>query len=119
MSTAAFLLPLMAAADSHLGTPAANGTSSASAHVDFKIVIPQVLSVQAAGAGLVAIMSNSRNVSLSAGTRSGDADVHNHANVILSAVAGHVIAQDAKCAAIARGGARGASQPVICTASMP
>jgi len=123
LSTAACLLPLLAAADSHLGTQGANGTTRAAAHVDFKIVIPQVLSMQSAGTGRVSIMSNSRNVSLSAGVRTADANVLGRGNVILSASAGRVIAQDAECAAIARGNARGnaraASSPVICTASMP
>jgi hypothetical protein len=119
MSTAACLLPLLAAADSHIDSQAPNGTTRATAHVDFKIVIPQVLFLQAAGAERVAIMSNSRNVSLSAGVRGADAEVRPRGNVILSAAAGKVIAQDAECARFVRGTASANSSAVICTASMP
>jgi hypothetical protein len=39
----AALLPLMAAADSRLQSTAPGAAASATAHVDFKIVIPEVL----------------------------------------------------------------------------
>jgi hypothetical protein len=60
-STAALLLPLMAVAESHLqsGTGAA---FVATAHVNFKIVIPKVLSLQVGDSGPLAIMSNGRTV---------------------------------------------------------
>ena len=62
------LLPWVAAADSQVATAA--GAAHASAHLDFKIVIPGVLSLEiparqaAAQAGRMAIGTNSRNVAL-------------------------------------------------------
>ena len=50
MSGTALLLPLTAASESHLQTGSASAVSSTTAHVNFKIVIPQVLYLQV-GAG--------------------------------------------------------------------
>lgn len=76
ISTAALLLPLMAVPESRIQTGAASAALSATAHVNFKIIIPTVLSLQvgsgsdrAAGAETVAIMSNGRNVWLNATVR--------------------------------------------------
>ena len=46
MSGAALLLPLTAVPDSHVETARAGAVPSATAHVNFKIVIPRVLSLQ-------------------------------------------------------------------------
>jgi hypothetical protein len=121
LGTAALLLPLSATPESHIQATATDSKSSATAHVDFKIVIPRVLYLRVADADMaagtapdtVAVMSNSHNVALSAvrpatGARAG--------NVILSAAARKTIAQDVQCAAPS---AAAPSNRIICTASMP
>jgi hypothetical protein len=50
MSGTVLLLPLTAMPESQIQTGSANGVSSITAHVNFKIVIPQVLYLQV-GAG--------------------------------------------------------------------
>jgi hypothetical protein len=133
VGTAALLLPLSAAPESHIQaqtTNAATGTaSSAPAHVNFKIIIPRVLSLRVADAetaavdtaavNMVAVMSNNHNVALTATTtRSPAGSVAG--NVILSAAARKTIAQDAACTGPT--GAGGMAVPtgrIICTASMP
>ena len=110
VSTAALLLPLMTMAESHLHT----GTGAAlvaTAHMNFKIVIPQVLSLQVGDMGPVAVMSNGRTLALTATARAPSAKPA-PGNVILSAAARKVIAQDAVCASTGAG-------PVLCTASLP
>jgi hypothetical protein len=103
--TAALLLPATAVPESRLGTGAPNAALSATAHVNFKVIIPKVFYLRvgnandrALGAGKVAVMSNSHN------------------------------AQDAQCtvgpggAAAARNESRGANagaRQVVCTLSMP
>jgi hypothetical protein len=134
-STAALLLPLMAMPESHLQTGAGSAVV-ATAHLNFKIVIPQVLSLQvggeseaAAGARTVAIMSNGRTVTLqSTIAASGDDRPTAHGNLILNAGARRVIAQDAQCApqpiqagavtAVTDKSVKVGTQQV-CTASMP
>jgi hypothetical protein len=106
----AALLPLMARADSHLQSTAPGAALSATAHLDFKIVIPEVLYLRSNSAQKVSIMSNSRNVTLSAAAP--DNGAHPASHVVLRATAGKVIAQDADCALPN-------SHPVVCTASMP
>lgn len=136
LGTAALLLPLSAAPESHIQAQAANaaaGTVSSSAHVDFKIIIPRVLSLSVADVdttavtsgpvatvrfNTVAVASNSHNVALTSTVRSAAESVAG--NVILSAAARKTIAQDAVCAG--RTGAGGTPFPagwIICTASMP
>jgi hypothetical protein len=128
MSVAALLLPLMVAAESHIQTEAARAASATTARVNFKIIIPTVLymrvgnaSDRASGAQTVAIMSNSRNVTVNATARAPDSDVHARGSVIpsasariLSAPGRKVIAQDAPCVV---GDAH--AHPVVCTVSMP
>jgi hypothetical protein len=132
VSSAALLLPISTGAESHLQMRAPGAALKATAHVDFKIVIPPVLSldvsersVRVPGAQPVAVMSNSRNVTLAATASSSDAA---RGNIILSAAARKVIAQDAFCtlgpvhvahAPPARDRAASDPRPVICTASMP
>jgi hypothetical protein len=133
MSVAALLLPLMVAADSQIQTSAANAASVATAHVNFKIIIPKVLSLRigsgsTAGAETVAIMSNGRNVSLNATLRTAEPDVHAPGRVVLGAAGRKVIAQDALCVA---GDGHATPTPatarrvkvddrqVVCTVSMP
>jgi hypothetical protein len=106
---AAAWLPLLAAADSHLQSKAPGAAFRAAAHVDFKIVIPEVLYLRSGAAAKVSIMSNSRNVTLSASAPG--SLVQPGSNVILRASAGKVIAQDADCTL--------PNRPVLCTASMP
>lgn len=132
-TAAALLLPFLAAADSHLQTGASGGALRATAHLDFKIIIPQVLSMdvangedRVAGAKTVAIFSNSRNVTLAASARASD---QARGNVILSAAARKVIRQNAACTLaftrlaaplqIAAAGAQADAHRVVCTASMP
>lgn len=121
MSTAALLLPLTAATDSRIQTPAANSSVSTPAHVDFKIVIPQVLYLQVGdtdgrtlGADRVAIMSNGRTVSLNATAHAADSTPRARGNVIINTAARKGIAQDAQCRLADR-----PARPLVCTVSMP
>jgi hypothetical protein len=125
VGAAAVLLPPAAAPDSHLQTQAGSAASSATAHVNFKIIIPKVLYLRvadtnegAADSRTVAIMSNNHNVTLTATTRTSLSPAAG--NVILSAAARKIIAQDALCmpSASARRGMLQDSR-VVCTASMP
>jgi hypothetical protein len=117
VGTAALLLPPAAAPDSHLQTRAGNAVSSATAQVNFKIIIPRVLYLHVAGANegaadsrTVDVMSNNHNVALTATTRTPAG----------SAAARKIIAQDAVCmpSASAHRGI-GPGNRVLCTASMP
>jgi hypothetical protein len=133
--TAALLLPATAAPESRLGTKAPNAALSATAHVNFKVIIPKVFYLRvgnandrALGAGKVAVMSNSHNATLNATLRTQRSNAPARGNLILSAAAGKVIAQDAQCtlgpggAAEARNESRGANagaRQVVCTLSMP
>ena len=135
MSMAALLLPLMVAADSHIQTKAASAALAATSHVDFKIIIPTVLYLHVGSANdrttrgveSVAIMSNSRNVTLNAVVRTPESDVHAHGSAILSASARKVIAQDALCTVgdaaaapvIARGRVKAGDRQMVCTVSIP
>ncbi len=122
MAATSLLLPLAAAAESHLQTGIVSGKVSAAASVDFRIVIPVVLSLgiasgdgQLAGPQKVAIFSNSRNVSLTASSGPKPAA----ANVILRAAARKVIAREAVCQLPAEASRSLVSQTMICTVSMP
>ena len=124
ITATSLLLPLWAAAESHLRA-APESKVSATAHVDFRIVIPKVLSLDVAGgdtqgpgAQTVAIFSNSRNVTLAA---SGGSTSPARNNVILRAAAGRVIAREAACR-LPTDASRGVSprtNGMICTVSMP
>ena len=103
MGTAALLLPMMVAGESHIQTEAPGTAATATAHVNFKIVIPKVLYLRVGGgnepvegAQTVAVMSNSRNLTLNATLRTSNSDVHTR-GVVLGASAGKTIAQDALC----------------------
>jgi hypothetical protein len=124
-ATSLLLLPLWAPAESQLQVGAQSGKVSAAAHVDFRIVIPQVLSLglmggdaQATGTQRVAIFSNSRNVTLAA---SGGWAPAARNQVILRAVARKAIARDAVCQLPTELAGGGLSPPpaMICTVSMP
>jgi hypothetical protein len=54
MSTASLLLPLTAASESHVQAAAPTARLTATASVNFKIVIPKVLSLQMSDGSLVA-----------------------------------------------------------------
>src|SRR5271154_3866795 len=132
MSTAALLMPMMAAPESHVQTGAASTAVNAAVHVNFKIVIPTVLYLRMAsandrsgGAKMLTVMSNGRNVMLNPTARTPD-ELLAHDGVILSASAGKVIAQEAPCgreiddAAAASGPAHRVNfhhQPLVCTVS--
>jgi hypothetical protein len=119
------LLPLWASAESQLQVGPQREKVSAAAHVDFRIVIPQVLSLdlvgngtQATGAQRVAIFSNSRNVTLAA---SGGSMPAARNRVILRAAARKAIARDAVCQLSSNvvGGGLSPPKAMICTVSMP
>jgi hypothetical protein len=136
MSATALLLPLMAVPESRIESQSASSASSTAAHVNFKVVIPQVLYLHVApanddtaGANTVGVMSSGRNVTLNATIRTTDSNISARRNVILNAAARKAIVQDAQCApAPPPGGAPPGGSPVspgtgtravICTASMP
>jgi len=107
IATLALLMPLMASAESHVDSGAATARLNATAHLNFKIVIPRVLYLKVAsgddpiaGAQTVAVMSTGRNVTMNA--------------TVLTAAARESLAQDVPCR---RSDAH--LGPVVCTASMP
>jgi len=132
---AALLLPSTALPESRVATGAPNAALSAAAHLNFKIIIPKVLSLRvgnandrALGAETVAVMSNSHNATLNAALRKRGSNAPADGNLILSGAARKGIAQDAQCtlgpggAAAARNESRGSNagaRPVVCTLSMP
>jgi hypothetical protein len=128
MSSAALLVPMMAVPESRIQTEGAGTGLQATAHLNFKIVIPKVLYLHVASpnvrdAQTVAVMSNSRNVWLTATLRTPGAQGSDaaHGNVMLSAAARKVIAQDTACTSSEPRAGRpstGATQ-LVCTASMP
>jgi len=136
MSSAALLVPMLAVPESRIQSEGAGTGLQATAHLNFKIVIPKVLYLHVAGANdrgaqTVAIMSNSRNVWLTASLRTpevqdSDGAIRSSANsaaahVILSAAAHKVIAQDTACTLSEPRAGRatpGATQ-LVCTASIP
>jgi len=74
----ALLLPSTAVPESRVGTGAPNAALSATAHVNFKIIIPKVLYLRvdnandrALGAGNVAVMSNGHNATHAQCTNAG------------------------------------------------
>jgi hypothetical protein len=117
MTALSLLLPFHAAPDSQVNGATPTGKAAVAAHVDFKIVIPQVLSLDLSGGGApgfraqtVAIYSNGRNVTLAA---SGAGSTTARRGVILRAAARKVIAQEAACRSPADAAA------LICTVAMP
>jgi hypothetical protein len=123
-SCAALLLPFFAAADSQVEGSSGRGALRATAHLDFKIVIPRVLSMDMAdgleaprGAQTVSIFTNSHNATLAATAPASD---FARGNVILSSAARKVISQSVDCAPGAPPSrARMADGLLICTASQP
>jgi hypothetical protein len=120
MTGAALLLPLTAVPESRIESGTASTASSAMAHVNFKIVIPQVLYLRVgpgndglAGTQTVAIMSNGRNVTLNSTDRAPDSNIPARRTVILNASARKPIAQQAQCTPTP------APTGIICTVSMP
>ena len=123
------LLPLCLAAESQIAASGSGRKLSAAAHVDFRIVIPRVLSLDVAGStpGLsaqrVAVFSNGRTATLSS-TQAGLSLPANR-SVVLVAAARKVIAQETPCPpstgtyAGALAGAAGKPHGMICTVSMP
>jgi hypothetical protein len=138
MSSAALLVPMAAVPESRIQTAEPGTSLQATAHLNFKIVIPRELYLHVEGVNArdpqtVAIMSNSRNVWLTASVRTPQAQGSDgaspasvnsavaHGNIILSAAGHKVIAQNTACTLseprIGRAPA-GATQ-LVCTASMP
>ena len=125
LSSAALLLPVAAVPESRVQSEGASAPVQATAHVNFRIVIPKVLYLHV-GAGTdpdpetVAVMSNNRNVWLTATVRT--RDEHSRAargSVILSAAARNIIAQDTVCTAVDLRPAAVRASHLICTVSMP
>jgi hypothetical protein len=125
MTATSLLLPLWAAAESHVQAGVVSGKSSATARVDFKIVVPKVLALGVAGGDShgwgvqrVAIFSNSRNVTLAASSAALPAARN---NVILTAAARKTIAREAACRlpADASRGAASKTSGMVCTVAMP
>lgn len=117
MSTASLLLPLTAIPESQVQTAASGVAVAVTAHVNFKVIIPQLLSLQigdtnslALNGGMVAIMSNGHNVALNATERTAG-NTHAYTNLILSSAARKGIAQHVHCSP----GIRAA----VCTVSVP
>lgn len=123
LASTVLLLPWLAAADSQIEGGAGRAALRASAHVDFKIVIPRMLAldvdpggaasrVTAAGV-TVAIYGNSRSIALGATGRVSD---ESRGALVLSSAARKAISQAALCAPAP---SRGADHGIVCTASMP
>jgi hypothetical protein len=128
-SCAALLLPFLASADSQMEGSSAHAALKAEAHLDFKIVIPRVLSMDiddsfegVHGGQTVAIYTNSHNATLAATLPVSE---QARGNIILSSAARKVIAQNVYCAPGTAPYARVLTksppnhEPVVCTASMP
>jgi hypothetical protein len=121
---AAVLLPLLASADSQLAGTFGRGALKATAHLDFKIVIPSVLSMdmpggieEPRGARTVAIYTNNHNATLAA---TDPASELARGTIILSSAARKVISQNVGCATGRTPvRARIADAGLTCTASMP
>ena len=112
------MAPPLASGGSQVRSAAAGGMSVA-AHLDFRVIIPRVLSLDTRAGALqtVSIFSNSRNVTLAATLRHADGD---GVNVILSAAAGKEISQDAACSrSDSRRLPAGGAARLVCTAAIP
>jgi len=111
-------MPRFAAPDSHLVTGPRDQALRASAHLDFKIIIPSVLGLDLepgrarAGALGVALFGNTRGLTLGSSIEGAPTPRH---GLILTAVARGVISEHAFCALDAPLGPR----RVLCTAAMP
>jgi hypothetical protein len=124
------MVPMMAVPESRIQSEGAGAGLQATAHLNFKIVIPKVLYLHVASANdrdpqTVAVMSNSRNVWLTATLRTpearGSEGAIAHGNIMLSAAARKVIAQDTACTSSEprAGRASAGATQLVCTASMP
>jgi hypothetical protein len=118
------LLPLTAASESQVQTAVPTAAVAATASVNFKIVIPKVLSLQLDdGSSLsldthsVSIVSNGHTVSLNATERTASSSSSARGNVILSSAARKGIAQVAQCSLDKKRSA--GSRMTVCTVSMP
>jgi len=127
MSATVLLLPLTAATESQIRTGMPSTSLSATAQLNFKIVIPKVLYLRVGREGerledpqTVTIMSNSRNVTLNASVDSPHAGAA-RGMVILSSGARKAIAQETVCTVGEQRGATAAANGgrLLCTASMP
>lgn len=142
LAASALLIPWHVTAESSLQTGARTATTGASAHLDFRIVIPPVLalSVEPAGAtagsaARVTILSNTRHVLLSASAPEpavGEAVAASRTargTVFLGPRRGSVITAESACRrdaprVVAQRGHRDTAPvvdllPVVCTVTMP
>ncbi len=129
--TAASLLPSTAVPESRVAAAAPGAALSATARLTFKIIVPQVLSLQvgslserALGADTVAVMSNGHDVALNATLRPLDSNASARFDLILNGAARKGVARDARCSPAPRAGATAAApaaeaRQVVCTVSMP
>ena len=121
MSVAALLLPLLAGAESQIdvgsAAPRAARPLTATAHLNFKIVIPPVLSLDIPGGvrggsqARASIGSNGRSVAL-ASTRAADTGRH---DLVFTAARGRTLVREADCVPEAPASAA----RVTCTVAMP
>jgi hypothetical protein len=124
LASGVLLLPWLAAADSQIEGAVGRAKLRATAHVDFRIVIPRVLALDVDGtaapvssaagpAQTVAIYGNSRTIALGATVRASD---ESRGGLVLSSAARKAIARAAVCAPSP---SSGAGAGIVCTASMP
>lgn len=117
MSLAGALIPVIAPGESHIQS---GGSSSASTHLDFRIIIPDVLYLNTRAAdGIaapVAVFSNGRNVTLATTVQGTDVVT---AHLILSGAGRRAISRNAACEAAARPSGTAAPSRLVCTASTP
>jgi hypothetical protein len=124
---AALLLPSTAVPESRVATGSAGAALTATARLNFRIIIPRVLYVQVGsvsdpgpGPDKVSVMTNSHNASLNATLRTPDSKTPERGSLILSGAARKAIAQDATCSlASTPAGRAGEARQIVCTVSMP
>ncbi len=118
------LMPIMSMAESHMDAGAAAARLNATAHVNFKIVIPSILYLNVAsednpipGAPNVTVISTGRNVALNATVRAPTIGLPASINaaaagsILLTAAARKSISRNVPCTS--------GDGPIVCTASMP
>lgn len=119
LSVASGLMPVIASGESQLH--AGGGSSSASAHLNFRIIIPQVLYLNTGAtdghAAQPAVFSNGRNVALVTTVQGAGAAVTAH--LILSGAGRRAISRISACATAREPGRTVASGRLVCTASTP
>ena len=121
MGSAALLVPMIAVPESRVQIGEAGTAPQATAHVNFKIVIPEVLYLHVEGVNSRELQTNAwLTASVRTHTSGGDA-APPHGNVVLNAAAHKIIAQDTACTLSEprAGRASAVATQLVCTASMP